>query len=175
MLFHLFAEKVLPSGLKGIFYAALFATILSTQVSFLFLSGTTIGRDFIFRIRKDADESSLKSYTIIGLIISGIIAALLAYFIPSVIEIWYTIGSLFIPGIILPVVSAYYPKVRVDKKFILVEMIVAFLTSTAWYYLRNEFVNTSFLNEIEPMLVGLIFAFLIHLVGVLNRKAGRLA
>ncbi len=47
--FPLFAEQVLPAGVKGIFYAALFATIISTQVSFLFLSGTTIGRDFIYR------------------------------------------------------------------------------------------------------------------------------
>jgi solute:Na+ symporter, SSS family len=171
LAFPLFAEQVLPSGIKGIFYAALFATIISTQVSFLFLSGTTIGRDFLFRIRKNASDSRIKSYTISGLIISGVIAILLAYFIPSVIEIWYTIGSLFIPGIILPVVSAYYPKVRVDKKFILVEMIVAFLTSTVWYFARNEFVNASFLNEIEPMLVGIVTAIIIHFVGIFERKS----
>ncbi|NUM61321.1 MAG: hypothetical protein HUU44_04110, partial [Ignavibacteriaceae bacterium] len=86
--FPLFAEKVLPDGIKGIFYAALFATIISTQVSFLFLSGTTIGRDFIYRgvvplLRTKPDESKLKTYTVVGLIISGIIAILLAYFIPS--------------------------------------------------------------------------------------------
>ena len=127
------------SGIKGIFYAALFATILSTQISFLFLSGTTIGRDFVYRISRDDTESNLKVYTIIGLLISGVIAILLAYLIPSVIEIWYTIGSLFIPGIILPVVSAYYPKLRVDIKYILVEMITAFSASTVWYFLRDEF------------------------------------
>lgn len=134
LAFPLFAEKVLLSGIKGIFYAALFAMIISTQVSFLFLSGRTIGRDFIFRIRKVADESKLKTYTVIGLILSGIIAIRLAYFFPSVIEIWYTIGSLFIPGIILPVIIAYYPKLRVSKKIILTEMIAALVCSTAWYF-----------------------------------------
>jgi solute:Na+ symporter, SSS family len=168
--FPLFADQVLPSGVKGIFYAALFATILSTQISFLFLSGTTIGRDFIFRIRKDYNESKLKTYTITGLFISGIIAILFAYFIPSVIQIWYTIGSLFIPGIILPVVSAYYPKLKIDRKFILAEMIIAFISSTIWYFLKSEFASTQFLNEIEPMLVGLILALLIHLVGIFDRK-----
>jgi solute:Na+ symporter, SSS family len=170
LAFPLFAEQVLPSGIKGIFYAALFATILSTQISFLFLSATTIGRDFVFRIRKDDDESGLKAYTIIGLIISGVIAILLAYIIPSVIEIWYTIGSLFIPGIILPVVSAYYPKLRIPGKIILVEMIAAFVTSTIWYFVRNEIVHTSILNEIEPMLVGLIFAVGMHLFGLFIKK-----
>jgi SSS family solute:Na+ symporter len=171
LAFPLFAEKVLPAGIKGIFYAALFATILSTQISFLFLSGTTIGRDFIFRITKYENESKLKNYTIIGLIISGLLAALLAYLIPSVIEIWYTIGSLFIPGIILPVISAYYPKLKVSSKFILIEMIAAFLSSTIWLVIRDEYVNTPVFNEIEPMLVGLFLALIIHLFGLLAKKS----
>ena len=170
LAFPLFAEQVLPTGIKGIFYAALFATILSTQISFLFLSGTTIGRDFVFKIRKDVDESSLKSYTIIGLIFAGIIAILLAYFIPSVIEIWYTIGSLFIPGIILPVISAYYPKIRLSNKIILVVMVAAFMCSTIWYFLRIEFVNTSVLTEIEPMLVGLVFCVGIHFTSLFSKN-----
>ena len=170
LAFPLFAEEVLPAGIKGIFYAALFATILSTQISFLFLSGTTIGRDFIFRVSKFENESKLQNYTIAGLVISGLLASLLAYLIPSVIEIWYTIGSLFIPGIILPVVSAYYPKLKVSSKFILVEMIAAFLSSTIWYFVRSEFAGTQFLNEIEPMLVGLLFALLIHIVGLISKK-----
>jgi SSS family solute:Na+ symporter len=185
LAFPLFAEQVLPSGIKGIFYAALFATILSTQISFLFLSGTTIGRDFVYhgvvrlkRTKPDLsrrsttmpDESKLKNYTIIGLLISGVIAILLAYFIPSVIEIWYTIGSLFIPGIILTVVSAYYPKLRVSNKLILIEMITAFITSTVWYFVRSEFLNIAVLSEVEPMLVGLLFSVGIHLIGLLSRK-----
>lgn len=170
LAFPLFAEKVLPVGVKGVFYAALFATIISTQVSFLFLSGTTIGRDLIFRIKKDADEEKIKSYTITGLLIAGTIAIFLAYFIPSVIEIWYTIGSLFIPGIILPVSSGYYPKLRVSNKIILAEMITAFVTSTTWYFFRNEFADISIIGEIEPMLVGLLFSAGIHLLGLLFRK-----
>lgn len=181
LAFPLFAERVLPSGLKGIFYAALFATILSTQISFLFLSATTIGRDFIYRgviplsgMKPDFHvaniESKLKTYTVIGLIFSGLIAILLAYLIPSVIEIWYTIGSLFIPGIILPVISAYYAKLRVDKKIILIEMIAAFISSTVWYFLRGEFANIPLLSEVEPMLVGLIFTLLIHFIGIIFRK-----
>lgn len=164
LAFPLFAEKVLPMGIKGIFYAALFATIISTQISFLFLSGTTIGRDFIFRIKKDVNELNLKHYTIIGLIISGLLAILLAYFIPSVIEIWYTIGSLFIPGIILPVISAYYPKIQIKNKVILIEMISAVAVSTTWYFIRESFSSIQIINEIEPMLVGLIVAFMIHFI-----------
>jgi solute:Na+ symporter, SSS family len=170
LAFPLFAEKVLPSGVKGIFYASLFATILSTQISFLFLSGTTIGRDFIFRISKSQNENKLKNYTVIGLIISGVIAIILAYSIPSVIEIWYTIGSMFIPGIIFPVISAYYPKLRVRNKIILIEMITAIFSSVAWYFVKNYFSNISFINELEPMLVGLFFGAIIHFGYLLTHK-----
>lgn len=165
--FPLFAEKILPAGLKGIFFAALFATIISTQISFLFLSGTTIGRDFIFRIKNDRDDSNLKSYTVFGLIISGVIAIGLAYFIPSVIEIWYTIGSIFIPAIIFPIVSAYYPKLIISSKIILIEMIFAVSGSALWYYFRGT--QTGILNEIEPMIIGLSIAIIIHAVGLLRK------
>jgi SSS family solute:Na+ symporter len=151
----------------------LFATILSTLNSFLFLSGTTIGRDFIYRgvvplsgtkpdLSKVGDETKLKSYTIIGLMISGILAIVLALLIPSVIEIWYTIGSLFIPAIILPVISAYYPKIRIENKLVLIEMITAIALSSIWFFIKSNFDTVPIINELEPMLVGMFSAFLIH-------------
>jgi len=166
----LLAEKVLGPGLKGVFYAALFATIMSTLNSFLFLSGTTIGRDFIFKLNSIKDEKKLKPYTIIGLIISGILSVVLAYYIPSVIEIWYTIGSFCIPGIILPVVSSYYPKFGIHKKIIILEMLTASAGSIIWFFIRDNLFLGNILNEVEPMLVGLTIAVLIHLYGMYKVK-----
>ncbi len=162
----LLAEKILPPGIKGIFYAGLFATIMSTSNSFLFLSGTTIGRDFIFRLRKGAYEQKLKAYTITGLIISGLLSILLAYAIPSVIEIWYTLGSLCIPAVIPAVISSYYPKFRISNKMMVIEMITAVTLSTTWYFLREVGLILGFLYEIEPMIVGLLTAVIIHLYGL---------
>ena len=165
----LLAETILPSGIKGIFYAGMFATIMSTANSFLFLSATTIGRDFVFRIKKDAKETHLKSYTVFGLALSGVIALVLAYIIPSVIEIWYTVGSLCIPSIILPVISSYYPAIKVNGKVITAEMVAALIASTTWYFIRNDFVNSG-IYVLEPMLVGLFFAIVIHFSGFLAER-----
>lgn len=170
MAYPLFAEKVLGSGVKGIFYAAMFATIISTLNSFLFLSATTIGRDYFYRIRKDESDSHIKSYTIIGIIISGIISIIIAFLVPSVVEIWYAIGSLFIPGIILPVVSAYYPKLRISTKFISMEIVFAIFSSIVWMQIRNSL--TGILSEIEPMIVGLLLASSIHFCGIFYNKNG---
>lgn len=166
--FPLLAEKVLSPGFKGIFYAALFATIISTSNSFLFLSGTTIGRDFIFKLSTKKDENKLKKFTIIGLFISGALSIIIAYLIPSVIEIWYTIGSFCIPGMILPVISAYYPKLKIGNKILLIEMIAAVFCSIIWYFFRSNFFLEGFLNEVEPMLVGLFAALIIHVFGIIK-------
>jgi solute:Na+ symporter, SSS family len=164
--FPLFAEKALSPGIKGFFYAALFATIMSTLNSFLFLSGTTIGRDFIFRLFPHSEERRLKLYTIIGLIISGIISLILSYLIPSVIEIWYLIGSICIPGIILAVISAYYPKIKIPSGFMVAEMIIAVGTSITWYFIREKFSAVSIVNSLEPMIIGLFFALTTHVIGL---------
>lgn len=168
LAFPFLAEKILTPGLKGIFYAGMFATIISTLNSFLFLSATTIGRDFFYRLNPNLNDDKLKNYTSIGIIISGIIAIAISYFIPSVVQIWYTIGSLFIPAIIPAVVSAYYSKFRIAKKIMLVEMIISLLSGTIWFIIRGSF-QDSVWYEIEPMLIGLSSASLIHIIGLLGK------
>ena len=169
LAFPLLAERILSSGWKGIFYAAMLATIISTLNSFLFLSATTISRDFIFRINKYSKDINLKKYTVWGIVISGLLSIVIAYFIPSVVEIWYTIGSMFIPGIILSVISAYYEKFRVSKEIIIIEMSGAVILSIIWFLIRSNFIN-SVIGEVEPMLVGLTFAILTHFVGLFRKS-----
>ena len=166
----LLAEAILPSGIKGIFYAALFATIMSTLNSFLFLSATTISRDFFFKLSQKPDDKKLKVFAIYGLLISGAISVLLAYSIPSVIEIWYTIGSICIPGIIIPVVSSYYTKLKIDNKLVLLEMIISLLAGLIWFVIRQAFKEVFLLQDLEPMLVGLGLSVLIHTYGLLRSK-----
>lgn len=167
--FPLLAEIVLSPGFKGIFYAALFATIISTLNSFLFLSATTISRDFIINFVSHK-ESKTKLYTIIGIISSGIISIIIAYLIPSVIEIWYTIGSLFIPAIILPVITAYYPKFKVQNRIVLYQMTGTLLITFTWFFVRDNW-RGSIIYDIEPMIVGLIFALLIQLTGLILKSS----
>jgi SSS family solute:Na+ symporter len=168
MAFPFLAERIFSPGLKGIFYAGMFATIISTLNSFLFLSATTIGRDFFYRIKPNITDEKLKSFTSLGIILSGIISIIISYFIPSVVEIWYTIGSLFIPAIIPAVFSSYFQKLKIPEKIMLFEMIIALLSGTFWYFIRQSFSDTIF-YEIEPMLIGLTSAVIVHLFGLFRK------
>ncbi|MCX6148896.1 MAG: sodium:solute symporter family protein [Ignavibacteriales bacterium] len=169
LAFPLLAEKLLGSGLKGVFYAAMFATILSTLNSFLFLSATTFSNDFLFRFKKIKDEKKLKSFTAIGLTVTGVLSIILAYIIPSVIELWYSIGTICIPGLILPVVAAYYPALRINKGLIIVEIISGFSASLIFLLLKMNYPEVTFLNNIEPMIIGILCALLIHFIGIILR------
>lgn len=163
--FPLYAEKVLGSGLKGLFYAAMFATIISTLNSFIFLSGTTFGRDFVFKLGKQSDENKIPFYTRIGLLISSVIAIALAYYIQSVISLWYIIGSICIPGIILLVLGAYFEKMKVTRFYALLEIVGGVVVSIFWFWIRNQLQN-EILNDVEPMIAGLIFVTVVHFIGV---------
>jgi SSS family solute:Na+ symporter len=170
LAFPLLAERVLGSGFKGIFYAALFATILSTLNSFLFLSATTISRDFIWKVKRDKSDEKLIKYTRIGLFLTGIISLLLAYSIQSVIEIWYTIGSICIPGIILLVFSSYFEKIRISKHIAIYETLAAVASSLIWLLIRTNVTLHGWLGEIEPMIIGMLFASTVHIYGLSKRK-----
>lgn len=166
LAFPLYAEEILGSGLKGLFYAGLFATIISTLNSFLFLSATTFSKDFVGKIFNRSDH--VVRFTRIGLYVSSAIAIVLALLIPSVINIWYTIGSLCIPGIIFLIIGAYFNKFAVSKNFALIEIAFGTITSLIWFVIRPNFSGYSVISEIEPMIIGLITALIIHLVGVIK-------
>jgi len=169
LAFPIYAEKILGSGFKGIFYAALFATIISTLNSFLFLSATTFGRDFVFKFKKEKDESKLKNYTQLGLIVSAVVAVIISLLFSSVIEIWYSIGSICIPGIILLIFGAYYEKLKVSNRTAFYEIIISIAASLIWLLIRPGFSEIKYINEIEPMIIGLAAACIIHSYNLLRK------
>lgn len=165
--FPMFADLILTPGLKGLFFAGLFATIFSTLNSFLFLSGTTIGKDIINEFYQ---KKSLKFNTRIGLILTSIVAIILVMIFPSVIELWYIIGSVCIPGIIFLIIGAYYEKFRIDKKFAFIEILLSTFGALAWIIIKGKMDEASTLYLIEPMIVGLLIALIIHLFGMKKLK-----
>lgn len=170
--FPIFAESTFSNGIKGLFYAAMFATILSTLNSFLFLSATTFGRDFVFKLSENPDETKITFYTKIGLIVASALAVLMALFVQSVVTIWYLVGSICIPPIIFLIFGSYYEKLKISKTIALYEMIVSVFASLTWYFSKDLF-KVNWFADIEPMIVGIAVAGMIHLYGI--KKAAKAA
>lgn len=199
LAFPFLANEILSPGFKGLFFAALIATVLSTLNSFIFLSATTFSRDFIFklgktkklffpynskfnllnrimsfRIRQSLEvndgEKTLVYYTKLGIIFTLLISIVIAYFFESVVELWYTIGSICIPGLILLVVSSYYPKFKVSRNIAFLEILIGLSSSLLWLFIRDFVSSNEILYQLEPMIIGLVLAGFIHLYGILISK-----
>ncbi len=171
MAYPLFANAILPPIAKGLFFIGMFATITSTLHSYIFVSATTIGNDIIARVKEVKDNNSNLSK--IGLVITSIVSFGIIIWIPSIVGIWYTIGSLTIPALLLAVVTSYSKRLHINKTIIAAAMITSFIVSLAsLIYGQLHLIegNPIYLFDIEPMYPGFAAGLLIYLTGLLFRK-----
>jgi len=168
--FPLLAEKVLGSGAKGIFYAALFATILSTLNTHVFLSGTTLGKDFFYELFPRKSDAKISLYTKYGFLIASAISVIFVLYVRSIINMWYLVGSIFIPGMIFLIIGAYYSRYRVEEQTAFWELLLGSFSAFGWFWVRDVLPAHSLLKEIEPMIAGLFVAGGIHFYGMLQSR-----
>lgn len=163
------AEVALPSIAKGLFYIGMLATIMSTLSSLTLISAITIGKDIVGRIKRAGDDSPLvQRWTKIGLIITAVVSIAMALVIPSVVALWYTIGTCIIPGLLVPVMASYFDKFRIPANFAFAAMIAGWGLSTASFvyaHLTSVGGVTSYWFGIEPMYPGLIASVIIWVGG----------
>jgi len=172
MAYPMLAENVLPPIAKGLFYVGMLATIMSTLNTLAFVSAQTLGRDIFGRLRREKSEirnpkSEIKTrYTKIGLVVSFLLSVGIALIIPSVIQLWYTIGTVVIPGLLVPLMASYFERLRISSRYAFLAMLIGWLTSLSW--LITGYVDGNAGNYplgIEPMYPGLIASIIIWSFG----------
>jgi SSS family solute:Na+ symporter len=158
----LLAEITLPAIAKGMFYIGLLATIMSTLSSLTLISGITIGKDIIGRWKNLSDDSDIvKRWTKLGLILSAILSIILALLVPSVVGIWYTIGTCIIPGLLVPVLASYFDRLKIPAVYAFGAMLNGWLISTASLISGQIYAQNgvpAYWFGIEPMYPGLFMA-----------------
>ncbi|MCI0708081.1 MAG: sodium:solute symporter family protein [Ignavibacteriae bacterium] len=183
------AEITLPTFAKGLFYIGMLATIMSSLSSLMFISATTIGKDIVGRIKpgwgfsqSDAfgttpelagrEHSSLPDiinrWTRIGLVISSVFAIAFALLLPSVVNIWYAIGTCIIPGLLVPVMASYFERLRIPASYAFWAMLLGWLTSTGsliFGVLNSVHGAPLYFYHIEPMYPGLVVSLIVWAVG----------
>ncbi len=165
MVYPYLANEILPLGLKGLFFVALLATIMSTLDSYLFLSGQTLGRDLLVKIFPNTQNNTL---TRISTLAAALLGILLIIIYPSVIDLWYVIGSVMIPGLLIPVMGVYLRFFTLRKKWVLPTMIGSIGVSLLWLILgtitSEGMYNYTYLG-IEPFYPGLTASIILWIFG----------
>ncbi len=168
------AELTLPSVAKGLFYIGMLATIMSTLSSLSLISAITVGKDIVGRFVQAEDKFAVvKKWTNIGLVVSGVFSVTLALIMPSVVRIWYTIGTCVVPGLLVPLLASYFERLRISARFAFAAMLSGWLISTAslvyghWNAMDHV---PQYLLAIEPMYPGLAVSLLVWAAGKFVRE-----
>lgn len=158
------ADHILPVGIKGLFFVSLLAIIMSTLDSYLFISGQTLGRDYLRAYFPAVDPTLL---TRAGILLSALLGILLIIIYPSVIDLWYVIGSVFIPGMLIPVLGIYLKPFHLPPRFITISILLCTSISFLWLF-AGTFLSGgddyTFLG-IEPFYPGLATALILWVSG----------
>jgi solute:Na+ symporter, SSS family len=167
------AEITLPIIAKGMFYIGMLATIMSTLSSLTLISAITIGKDIVGRWKNAAQDSIIvQRWTKIGLVISALFSIGLAILVPSVVSIWYTIGSCIIPGLLVPVLASYFNSLKIPAVYAFYAMLNGCFMSTASLITGHIYSvngNPAYWYGIEPMYPGLFFALFWWGMGKLDK------
>lgn len=167
------AEQILPSVAKGLFFIGLLATVMSTLSSYAFIGGMTIGNDLAGRLAAAAGEgaereSFIRRWTQIGMVLASVYGIVLALALPSVVKIWYAVGTACIPGLLVPVLAGYFPGVQLRPRFAFAAMLGGWLISLGWL-VAGASRGGIYWFGMEPMYPGLLFALLAGVAGLRRR------
>jgi SSS family solute:Na+ symporter len=157
------AELVLPPVAKGLFYVGMLATIMSTLSSLMFISASTIGKDLAGRLIHSPTEPerqrTIHRWTRAGLVISAVFSVLLSLSVPSVVKIWYAIGTAIVPGLLVPLMASYFEPLRIPARYAFWAMLLGWSISTIWLVQGQMNVVAGvpgYWLGIEPMYPGLV-------------------
>jgi hypothetical protein len=102
------------------------------------------------------------------MIASGLIALVLAWLMPSVVSLWYAVGTALIPGLLIPALGSYIPAFWLRGRTMLALMIAGSGISTTDLVWGQAFaVNgvPAYWWGMEPLLPGLAITLLIWAAG----------
>jgi SSS family solute:Na+ symporter len=180
MAFPALAEKIMPAGMKGLFYVGMLAPIMASIVSYTFISAMTVGRDFIWRLRAEPDNANVPRYTRMGLLATSVLAILVALAVPSVVQQWYAFGNVFVPGMLLPLLGAYAssPRWKAPANYAFASMVAGAAVAFGWLlwgWRHGGFDDPHFPLNWQPMYPGLLACAIIYGIGLLKAEMDRKA
>ena len=164
LTYPLLAINILPVGFLGLFMTGIFAIIMSTIDSLSFISAITFGRDILWRLNhKPEDKKSIIPFIKTGLIFISTISLTLAYLIPSVVGLLFTLGSIIIPALILPfIVSLIVKDFNLPEKLSIQWILIPLFISFLWLLLSKT--QGLIFLKIEPFYPGMIGSFLYYFI-----------
>jgi len=161
------AQAVLGPWGAAFFMLALFAIVMSTLDSYLFLAASTFGHDLFKTPEDDGDRRRIR----IGLGISAVLAVAGALIFDSAIDVWHHVGSVLTASLLVPVLGVHLaPSIRPSAKGAIAAMALAAVTAIAWIIAGTEQGYPLGIEPLFPALGVALFCWAIDRAAWILRK-----
>jgi Na+/proline symporter len=125
---------------------------MSTIDGYAFLSGITFGKDLLGKIWRGNEDRLVTRLSRFGLIMTFSFAVGLALWLQSVVDIWYQLGSLATPALLVPLAASFSEKWKMPPRWALFSMLVSAAVSGVWMLTET---NGAYLMGLQPIYPGL--------------------
>ena len=163
MAFPALADRLLAPAARGFFYAGLAATITAALQGRALQAAVSLGKDGVGRA-SGAPEFRQEGLSRAALPLVLAASWLLARLLPSVVGLWYAVGSCVIPGLLLPLLGVYFPRLRAKPGWALAASAAGFAFAFCWF-LAGQLRGAPPL-DLEPMFPGLAVCAALWLAGL---------
>ena len=132
------ADAVLPPIARGLFFAGIASSLFAALQGTAMIAAACLGKG---RLRLGLAATMLFSYG-------------LSRLLPSVVGLWYAVGSAMIPGLLAPMLGVYVPRWRVSGPWALASSVAGWGVSLTWVVAAQHCGKPPL--GLEPMIPGLI-------------------
>ena len=154
------AVVLLPPLARGLFFVALLAIIMSTIDGYAFLSAVTLGKDLLWKMLGEKKSEPVNLIRL-SLIFTFLLAVGLAMWSQSVVNLWYQVGTLATPALLIPLASSFSKKWKMSSRGALMAMLGSAAVTGGAMIARGYDIP---LGEIEPIYLGLLTSLSVFLV-----------
>lgn len=156
------SQLVLPKGMLGLLVAAFAGVAVSTASSTLLVCSSTLEQDVYSVLRNNGKEKSSSSLLVnrLFVVLVGLIALVLALKVPSVTQILMYGYSVYVPGLLLPVIAGSFHW-KLSDRAMLLTIVSGVLTAVILILLGEPFPGS---------LGGLIVSSIPFCIGLWNGR-----
>jgi len=98
---------VLPPGLRALFFCGMIGTIVSALVGYGLISGATLGREIVARLRSESQEAEVQKWSKLGIAFSFAVAVAVGLSLQSVVSLWYAWAGAVVGAMLIPLLASY--------------------------------------------------------------------
>jgi hypothetical protein len=106
-------------------------------------------------------------------VLSAVFSIILSLVVPSVVKIWYTIGTAIVPGLLVPLMASYFEPLRIPSRHAFWAMVLGWSGSSLSLIIGQLHLidgEPSYAFGIEPMYPGLVLSLVVWGVGRIRYK-----